>query len=350
MPSGPAIGSIDSSGLKVIAVTHTPLIYKWTSYPSGVSDPAALQVEFDFFSAESSAGAGQQFASLTIEGIALTDLFQAQKFTGRNIVVRAGMQAGLPLANPAQAGVIWNGTIFQSFGNWQGTSQTLDFVMSPGGSIYTYSNPGNFVLNWPKGTSLQSALTTCLNTAYPTLNPPQFAISNQYVLNYNVLHAVSTFPLLAKYVNSITNSIAPPGVFMAINPDNSIHVYDGSVSPSAPKQIAFTDLIGQPTWIDVNTMQFVTVMRADIQVGTVIQMPAGLGGPGTTVLTPNALPSFLGPQYQTSFQGTFLVQSVRFIGNYRDPNGASWATVFKAVPQPGSSTTTNLISGSPNVG
>jgi hypothetical protein len=314
------------------AVASNPVIHQWTSFPNGVNDPGALDVEFDFFSSTSGAPGSQNVATLTIHGISLTDLFQAPKYTNMNVTVRGGMQAGLPLANPAQAGIIWQGIIYQSFGNWVGTDMTLDFVMFPG-ALYTIREPGNFVLNWPAGTTLQAALTSMLGVAYPTLPPPIFTIGSQYILSYNVLHAVSTFKLMAEYVLSITNSITPPGVNMVIRPDNKIYVFDNS-TPQDAKPIAFTDLIGQPTWIDANVMQFTTVMRGDIQVGTQVSMPQGLGAPGTvSIANPQqSLPSQLGPQYKTAFQGKFLVTSIRFIGNFRDPNGASWATVFQCVP------------------
>ncbi len=313
----------------VIGGTSTGQVQRqWTSFPGGVNDPGALNVEFDFLSSTSPHD-GPGFATLTIEGIALPDLFQSQKFYNRGIIIKAGMQAGLPLANPAQAGVIWNGTITQSFGNWVGTDMTLDFVISAF-AHYTYQNPGNFVLSWKKGTSLQSALATCLNIAYPTLTP-KFNIGSQYVLGYDVLHAVATFQLLNEYVQSITKSIAPPGVSMALRPDGTIFISDGS-APDTPIQVAFNDLIGQPTWIENLTMQFMTVMRADIQVGATIKMPQGISGPGGITTTPQSLPSQTGPQQSTAFQGTFVVQSVRYIGNFRDPNGQSWATIFQCAP------------------
>lgn len=327
IPANPATGVIGG-------ISTGQIQRQWTSYPSGVNDPGALNVEFDFFSATSDHGGQSPVGTLTIEGIALPDLFQSQKFYGRNITVKAGMVRGLPLANPAQAGTIWNGIINQSFGNWVGTEQTLDFVMFPS-TNYTYQNPGNFVLHWPKNTSLQAALTACLNVAYPTLTN-KFAINDGlYTLPYDVLHAVATFPLLAEYVNSITNSIAAPGVSMSINPDNTIVISDGT-SPSSPIAVAFNDLIGQPTWIENLTMQFMTVMRADIQVQSIITMPKGLGFTGGQTVTAQSFPSQLGPQFQSAFQGQFIVQSVRYIGNFRDPNGQNWATIFQCNPIPGS--------------
>ena len=311
------------------AGASTPWV--WTSFPGGVNDPGALNVEFDFFSSTTYQGGQAPVGTLTIEGIALPDLFQTQQFYDAGIIVKAGMQKGLPLAQPSQAGTIWNGTVNQAFGNWVGTEMTLDFVMYPSVN-YTLQKPGNFVFNWQPGTSLQSALTTCFATAYPGLASPKFAIGSQYVPPGNGgVHAVSTFPLLCQYVNSITKSITPPGVFMAINPDNSIHVWDGTKN-AVQATVAFTDLIGQPTWIGANLMQFMTVMRADIQAGDVVTLPQGIGAAGSVSTTAAAFPSQLGPQYKTAFQGNFSIQSVRYIGNFRDPNGQSWATVFKAVP------------------
>jgi hypothetical protein len=51
-------------------------------------------------------------------------------------------------------------------------------------------------------------------------------------------------------------------------------VFDKTYQPSSIA-IQFTDLIGQPTWIEPNTMQVKTVMRADLQVGSIITMPQG---------------------------------------------------------------------------
>jgi hypothetical protein len=298
----------------------------WSSQQKGVDDPGALNIEFDFFEYVYAIPMGN--STLTIEGVSLEDLQQAPQFAGQQLSMKAGMSAGLPLANPTQAGLVLAGQIFQSFGNWAGTEMTLDFVVIP--SLYTVSSPGNIVLNWKKGTTLQQALATTLSIAYPNTTAV-FRIA-QHINSHDDIGAYSTLSNLAKHVKSVTKSPTSPGVdIVYLNTANTIIVLDGSVQTN-PTQLQFTDLIGQPTWTDVNVMQFTTVMRADIGVGTVIKMPQGLQDvPGIVTTTAAAFPSQL--KYKTAFQGTFLVQSVRQIGNFRDPNGASWATIFQCVPQ-----------------
>ena len=46
-----------------------------------------------------------------------------------DIEVWAGMEKGLPLAEPSQAGLIMKGSNFQPFGNWTGTAMTLELVL-----------------------------------------------------------------------------------------------------------------------------------------------------------------------------------------------------------------------------
>jgi hypothetical protein len=291
------------------------VVQSWSSSPTG------LNVEFDFFSYNSREGTGQ--STLTIEGIALQDLLQAPKYYLQNVTINAGFSGqGLPLEKPAQAGTIWQGFVNQSFGNWVGTEMTLDFVMNAGSL-----RMGHFLLLWKQGSSFQDAMQAMLSIAFPG-RQVVFNLGGTYALSHDVMHAVSGFTNMARFVHSITQHIQQPGVDMVIRADGSILVYD-NIKPPAPKQIAFNELIGQPTWVDRNTMQFVCPMRADIQVGAVVQMPAGIGAPGTVGTTAASLGG--GPlKYQTTFQGSFNVTSVRYVGNFRGTDPNAWVTVFSA--------------------
>ncbi|MHB2029452.1 MAG: hypothetical protein ACYCPT_11625, partial [Acidimicrobiales bacterium] len=299
---------------------------RWTSYPNGVDDPGALNIELDVLSSYFGIPAGDIGSStITIEGISLTDLQQSQRFANMNIVVKAGMTKGLPLANPQQKGVILQGVVWESFANWVGTEMNLNFVIVPGD--YAITRPGNFVLDWKKGQPLSEALANTLQTAFP-----DYALVmniGQYSVDYPVLHQCSTLTALAKFVKSITATKTFKGVDIGKLNGNTIVVSDGSVQSTAVA-LAFTDLIGQPKWVGVDTMQFVTVLRSDIQVNSIVQMPKGLqDAPGIVQTGAAAYPSQL--HYTTTFQGPFLVQQVRHIGNFRDPNGQSWISVFQAV-------------------
>jgi hypothetical protein len=76
----------------------------------------------------------------------------------------------LPLANPAQAGLLVQGYIWQAFGNWIGTDQSIDLIIAPGPpppDINNLSVPPNLTLNWQQGQSMSDAIKNALTTAYP---------------------------------------------------------------------------------------------------------------------------------------------------------------------------------------
>ena len=301
----------------------------WSSQDGGADDPGALNVEFDFFEVlygvpRSDAGG----ATLTIHGVAFEDLQQAPNFFGQQLSMKAGMSPGLPLTsppayNPTQSGPILNGQVLQSFGNWVGTEMTIDFVVYP--SVFTQANPGNFTFNWQKGMSLQDALTQTLADAYAQVSPtpaPVFQLAGQYAPQPNGhLTRYSTLRNLGAAVNSMTKAASPDGLGVRIgflNPANVIFVYDGP-GEKAPIQIQFTDLVGQPTWVDQLVMQFTTVLRADISVGDVIKMPPGLPyAPGAVTTAGSAFGSSasspLQLKYKSAFQGPFQIKGVRQLG------------------------------------
>ena len=143
------------------------VLREWTSHPNGKSDPGALNIEFDIMAYNYATPMGAQ--SLTIWGISLQDLTQANNYASGDVILtlKGGMQAGLPLNNPAQAGILTIGTVFQAFGNWQETDMTMDLVIIP--SYYTNASPGNIVLDWKAGTPLSIALSQTFSTAWPTM-------------------------------------------------------------------------------------------------------------------------------------------------------------------------------------
>ncbi len=303
-------------------------VKEWTSHPNGQFDPGAHNVMLDFLVMNYDINGGGQ--TITIEGPALQDLQQAQQFTGLTVTVRGGMQAGLPLANPQQAGVLTVGSIFQSFGNWHGTEMTLDFVLMP--SSFTLQTPGSIILDWKAGTPLSQPLTQTLNQAFPNY-PVVMNISDQLVMPGDVPGYYKTLEQLSAVLYARTQGFLGPtyqGVRIAIQAGQII-VWDND-SPPAPVQINFQDLVGQPTWIDVNVMQAAFVMRADLTIGSTILMPQGMiNAPGFVQTSANSMPSNL--KYQSTFQGVFTITEMRHIGNFRDPNGQSWVTVANCVAQ-----------------
>jgi hypothetical protein len=234
------------------------------------------------------------------------------------------MQKGLPLANPKQAGLLMSGMIWQAFGNWVGTEMNLSLVVMPSGN--SQNRPANFVFNWHPGQSLAEAIQNTLNVVYPKPTySVQVSIASNYSTSSPVPHVVKTLNDFGSFIYSLTNGL----VTVALWNDNVVLVTDGTVQ-TKPKQLLFTELIGQPKWVQPNVMQFVTPMRSDIQVGTYLAMPKGLPyGPGIVQTAASASPSQL--KYNIAFQGTFYIQSVRHVGNFRDADGTAWSTIFQAI-------------------
>lgn len=298
----------------------------WTSFPNGKQDPGALQVEIDVLGSFLGIPGGDVGAStVTIHGVPLADLQQAQNFFGSIIAVRGGMQAGLPLAIPQQSGLLIQGKVFQAFGNWIGDDMNINFVIVPSGN--TLDTPGNFSFMWAKGQALSTAIQNTLQVVYPSSTYKiRMNIGNKYATSQPIADKKSTLTEFAQFIYSLTNGAVNIGFWNYA----TILVTDNSVQSNLVK-LAFTDLIGQPKWVSFNIVQFMTIMRADIQVGTTITMPQGLpNAPGTVTTTAAAAPSQA--KYKTTFQGNFTVQSVRHIGNFRDPDGSSWASIFEAFP------------------
>lgn len=298
--------------------------FAWGSHPGGVFDPGALNVMFDMPVLPYATPSGGQ--TIMIEGVSLEAISQAQDFVGSQLTFRGGMQKGLPLANPTQAGVLLHGEIFQSFGNWEGTEMVLNFVILP--SRYTQTTKGNLVLNWRAGQPLSEALQSCLSIAYPDM-PISINIGSNLVLDNDDPHYAGTLEEMAQHIGDLTDQQFNGQRVTITIQAGKIMVYDTTQKPPVI-EISFTDMIGQPTWIEPQIMQMKTVMRADLQVGSIIRMPQGMQNvPGLITTWPDSLPSSI--KYQSAFQNNFLIREVRHIGNFRSPDGADWCSVFNCV-------------------
>ena len=111
----------------------------------------------------------------------------------------------------------------------------------------------------------------------------------------------------------------------------NIIVGDGT-SPTAAPIINFQDLVGQPIWTGVNTIQFKTVMRGDIKPQSTVTLPTTLGSISAASGAEAGQASA-----SNTIQGSFMVTSERHVGNFRQPDWASWVTVFDAIQNNGGS-------------
>jgi hypothetical protein len=309
----------------------TPGLATYASHSGTAFYPGALNIDMDVLVYPFAQPEGGSY--VRIWGISLAEIGQHDLLTGKNIAVYGGFKTGLPLAKPAQSGLLFAGKIFQAFGNWQGTEQTLDLVIWP--DLGTSKKPKNLVLNWKAGMLLSDAIDQTLAVAYPDIKRT-IKINKNLVYSGDQTHVAETLPQLASYIKGITQKIGPtkdyPGVDIILK-QNEIIVYDGS-TPTAPIIIAFEDMIGQPTWIDKTTINISFAMRADLGIQDVIQLPQGLLGTPYVLTNPGAtfpdVPATSSLKNYIGFTGNFHIISVHHFGNFRQPDANSWVTVVNA--------------------
>ncbi|MFM0272392.1 hypothetical protein PQQ59_17520 [Paraburkholderia aspalathi] len=343
--------------------TYTSLNAGASTYDIGGANPAALKIEMDIALTPMDGALPTSF--IRIWGIGLGEISQASNLANLNIEIYAGMSKGLPLANPAQSGLIARGQIFNSFGNMIGVNQTLDiFVGTLGSSASsnqttanpntastlpaptgTFDAPANIVFQWQAGQPLLSPLVNTLQTAYPQYSIVGAVHEGLVWSGAAVTGYYSTLKQFAQYLRqkslSIIGGYAPasapgsyPGVGLSLF-NNTFIVSDGTTQ-TTPKQIQFIDLIGQPTWVDSFSVQCACVLRADIHVGDYIALPdtAGVTTAGSNSQYFNPTPGtgvYDSLKTGSIFSGTFQVTNVRHVGDSRSPDPVAWVTTLDMI-------------------
>lgn len=312
-----------------------------TSFVNGQTLPAALNIELDIPLANYSTP--RQGAWLRIWGISLAEIFNANQLSSANITIYAGMKKGLPLAKPSQSqGVLLKGTIYQPFGNWIGTDMTLEMTLLP--PMGSNPNPSNISFEWKAKQPLSGAITNSLQTAFPGFTV-KVSISDSLTQANDQKGYYATLSQFASYILKYTQSSQFAGIktlsggkYSGVRisvKEKTILVYDGTANYGAasfdsPTQIAFEDMVGQPTWINPITINIKTVMRSDLAVGDYIQMPKTNLSPYVIATQASSVPD--SPSRDKSiFQGKFVIAELHHFGNFRQADGASWVTVINAV-------------------
>ena len=317
--------------------------------PNGQWNPAALNVEFDIPMAYKAAPAGQ--ALVTIWGLGIAAIQSAWGLglqvpgagasQGTLIRVFGGMSKGLPLANPAQQGPLVIGQVVQAYGNWIGTDQTVVLVIAaPSGTQF---EPKKFVLNWPAGQPLATALRTALSTAFPGI-PLRINISPNLVQSHAETGIYPTLNDLSDVALRLSRAIIKtPGYrgVQIVNNGSNVTVTD-DIAASTPKAIAFQDMIGQPTWIDPATIQVKLVMRGDLALDDEVTLP-----PSLVTTTAQA---YLSLQDKSTFSGNYKINGIHHYGNYIQPDAASWNTTVNMYPLPMAATGSGAAGASGSAG
>jgi hypothetical protein len=209
-------------------------------------------------------------------------------------------------------------TIFQSYGNWIGAEQYLDLIFFSN----SFVPDAAIAFGVKAGTPVIDMITQTLNAYFPecTVVPNIKALLTFSAPEAGFYRDLTAF---GQYVTERTQKMGAqstgnqfyPGVFMRLRSATmQIYVYDTSKQNF---NIDFKDLIGQPTWIDQATVNFKTVLRADIDVGNSITFPLDVQQPFAITAVPPAPGA--AASSKTAFQGRFLVNKVHYFANFRSP-------------------------------
>jgi len=314
-----------------------PQIY--TSWVNNKNDPGALNIRFSFRLVDF---ASKSASVVAIYGIPIQSISNAHNLNGKNVAISAGFKQGLPLASPAQAGLILQGFIAQAYGNWIGNEMSLNLIILPGtlpgpssasspmpptGSM---EDPINGRFDWLAGTQLSTSITNFLTAAFPAYPTPYVSISPNLVINHDehaVYHTLSGFAdWVGSYSQSIINKPSYQGVKIRLLPGNNFNVTDGTTT-NKTVNIEFRDLIGQPTWLGPGKISFKCPMRADINAGNDVVLPKGT----FPVATPEKVTADWNIRNSSLQQGTFNVVEVQHFGDFRQPSADAWVSVFSCL-------------------
>jgi hypothetical protein len=201
-----------------------------------------------------------------------------------------------------------------------------------GGGSNPLVSPLNIIHNMMPNIPLSSAMQETLSKAFPQASINTL-ISSGLKLPYQDAGVHQSVEQYIGYINKISHSILGTKNYLGVNISSfskTINVWDGT-SPVSEGEITFLDLIGQPTWIGVNMVSVKTVLRCDLRVGSRVTIPQTLMGVQSDAILPMAPAS--AQRTNLSFTGTFIVRRVLYIGDFRNPDGASWSTNYELILQ-----------------
>lgn len=328
-------------------VSHLPTAAGGLRY-----NPGCAQIEFNI--PVGPYAIPQPGSFIRIWGVGVQAVGSASDLNQQNFALYGGMQLGIAgqsgLANPAQAGLLAQGQIFQGFGNWQGTEQTIDLICIAGDAEPV---TGAIIFNWTPGQSLQDALTQSFSNSYPNYDlsfdidpglqtqgtvshvaypPDALASFNAWLQQLTQIQGQSLGFDLLQAVNAPAPSPLDTTNYLGVQitlQGTTLKVWDSATFAPKVWQLNFQDLIGQPTWLRVNQLTFKTVMRADIQLGDDILFPKNLIPPYGLLSPDSAFPGAPN-RASTVFKGRFNVVEIHHYANYRQPDADSWNTTFVA--------------------
>jgi hypothetical protein len=197
-----------------------------------------------------------------------------------------------------------------------------------GGNIAPLSQPLNLIHNMMPGTDLSSAIQQTLSTAFPQANI-NVLISQGIKLGYQDAGMYQSLEQYADYIQKLSQSVLGTNSYQGIqltSYNNTLTALDFT-KPLSNGEISYLDLIGQPTWLTINKISVKVVLRGGLHVGTYVTLPQTL----VNFAGADAVPPGNAPDQRThiSLPGAYYVDKVLHIGDFRNPDGASWSTNYE---------------------
>lgn len=286
---------------------------------------AGLQITFDLpvIACDLNVAGG----SVVLRGVPVTMLHSCVNYYQARIELYAGWQKGLPLVNPEQYGMILNGEVINAWANWQGTDQSLNFSVNPSVVYGIGKEPVKIAVSGRKGERLDVVLMRALKAAFPAKKIITGIDTGLFLMED--LNAVE-YKSMGELAWSLKRVDGWSAIEVSVQPDRII-VFDRTYQGSA-KTVAGTELIGQPTWIDQNTVSFKVPLRHDLAVSDIVSLPRALTTGDTGALTLNSAKARNKKFWDTPlFSGNFQLIAVRHLGDFRNQSADGWCTVCEAV-------------------
>lgn len=298
-------------------------------YDSSNNAAGAMNISFDaLITAADVASAGTM---LTIYGIPLSVLSQSVNLWQCRLTLFAGFSGGLPLENESQSGVILQGSIINPYGNWEGTFQSLNLIIAPSDILNDVGQPLSITVDGKKGEKLSDVLLRALTKTYSG-HAIDISISDNLVLVEDFIGVCNRLSQLAVATRSTSKKLLNQSGYLGVQmvqQQGRILVFD-NLSSNGVVEIKPQELIGQPTWIELNVISFKTPMRADLIVSDVVTLPIDIFDNGSSVLSVGSEQAFMSQKQKLNFSGKFLIKSVRHVGEYRNSSGGAWVTITEA--------------------
>jgi hypothetical protein len=235
---------------------------------------------------------------------------------GMNIEIYGGMKKGLPLANPDQYGLLLQGEIFRCFGDLEGKTNILQFVVIPSGSRDVKEN---IIFHIKAGQKLGDAITEALVSAGYNRDTIISKLDKTLVQNYDEPH-------FSAHLREFGGWIKLRYDIDIVNQNKRFLLFDKKQPATNEVKISVNDLIGQPTWLKAaeSEISIKTVLRGDILVGDtkiIINQPmiaraSAIGSAGLSI------------KNRLSFTGTFICTGITHFAEYCNKDAGSWASVI----------------------